>query len=112
MTTEELTMKYGINSALLSKWIKDGHVRCRQNGCRTLRDYDDRTEEDLKKLVILRAMGIQEREFGKYMNLLDDLSGLKDSTFYKIFMNKIDTKRRQTMRQYDLAKLYLDEFLG
>lgn len=106
MRINELAKKYDVEKRTLDYWTVRGFIRCTEqaNG---YRDYNHDSEEDLKKILIIEAMG--GRPIDDYLKLIDSIpTEIKDSVKELLF-NKILTEKERVNKKFEEAIGYLSE---
>ncbi len=71
MRIKEFSEKYGVSKREVLYWTTCGWIRCNQESNNNYYDYREEAEEDIRKILIVRAMGA--RPIDEYIKLLDIL---------------------------------------
>ena len=105
MTIKKLAVKYGTDTRSIDYWSNLGLVHFTQesNG---YRDYGPEAEEDMKKIMIVRAMNVKNGEFTKYYKLIDQLS---DPIFGALVIDKIEDEMKKKIESYKEAIKFAKE---
>lgn len=105
MTIKKLAEKYGTDTRSIDYWSNLGvvHFTQKPNG---YREYGPEAEEDMKKIMIVRAMNIMNGEFKKYLELIDHLP--KD-LFDTLIIDRIKEEMKKMTKSYKDAIAFAEE---
>lgn len=108
MRINELAEKYGTDKRTIDYWTNLNLIRSTQlqNG---YRDYGVDAEEDIKKALIIDAMGIVGEKRKEYFKLLDYLPV---EEWQKVVIDKIEDERSKVSKKFDDALKYTNILMG
>lgn len=103
MTINELAKKYGIDKRTVDYWTTSGylHPEIMPNG---YRDYTGQTEEELKRVLVIDAMGVNDKE--KWLKVLEYLP---KSEWEDVICSKIRKQIELRTKRYTDALKFVDE---
>lgn len=105
MRIDEFSKKYGVTKREVDYWTNLGylHPETENNG---YRDYNQTTEEEVKRIVILKAMGYKiDKEH------IDYFMAIPHRLYYDLVFKYIEMERDKATLMYDRAMDYAHEFL-
>lgn len=106
MRISDFAEKYGISTREVNYWTDLGLIHNDQNGSGGYRDYGPKAEEEIKKVLIAKAMNVRSIE--KCVKMLD---ALPRELWKPVVLKAIDEETKRISQLHTWAKIYATEFM-
>lgn len=101
---KEFTEKYGVERREVDYWTNLGLIRYSVDEQNSYRNYTKESEEDIKRIIVIKAMGIALNRGN-----IELLGLIADTDLYDVIVGRIRSERERVLRLYDSALSYIAE---
>lgn len=107
MRINEFAKKYGVDKRSIDYWTNLGLLTTEGSEGNYCRVYGSKAEEEIKRILIAKAMGVDSK-LKEYVDLLDHLP---KELWKMVVIDKIDTEIKRITKNYEQAKKYAKELM-
>lgn len=106
MRTSDIVKKYGVTTREVSYWTDLGLLHGDQNDSSGYYDYGPKAEEEIKKILIAKAMNVSSIE--KCVKMLDVLP---KELWKRVVLSSIDEETKRISQLHTWAKIWAEEMM-